>query len=162
MTEVYKTDFPDNGRRKLGNRRKQSRNTFSLERRRVGNDRRKKTTRRTAVRLQKQVTARFQLQAGDLFSKWDILFLRNVGPGGVLFQLGERLELGSIVKFMISFPGFGEPIPCRAKVIRIHKLPMGSLYEIAAYFTDMPKPIAAEIQQAVEKVYQPNIARIRA
>lgn len=139
------------GRRVHGERRNH-RDAASVERRKQS-DRRKKSDRRADKRIYKKVTARFRLFKKDIQEKWDILFLENIGAGGVLFKLNQELKIGELVDLSISFPGAYEAIAVKAKVIRVRKGGGFSAYEIATHFVETDPAGLALINQEANKFY---------
>lgn len=131
-----------------------------LHKRDTQRERRKKRDRRAVNRIYKRIPAHLQFLRKDHLEKWDIIFLENVGAGGVLFKLNQDLELGTIINMKITLPG-SESITCLAKVIRVKKIPASLVREIAAHFIEMDESKAAQINQIAEKIYKPNIKRIQ-
>ena len=118
MGEDQKLDFLDNGRRKREDRRKQRVEIPKNDRRQTQRDRRISFNRRRSLRIHKKITCRFQILKKDVNSEWDVLFLKNISLDGVLFQFYRKLEIGTLIDFIISFPDFPEqPVPFRASVI---------------------------------------------
>ncbi len=147
------------GRRVRDERRKQN-GPGGLHKRDIERERRKKRDRRTANRIYKRIPAQFQFLRKDILEKWDIIFLDNVGAGGVMFKLNQDLELGTIINMKMTLPG-SEPITCLAKVIRVKKMPASLVREIAAHFIEMDDSKVAQINQIAEKIYTQNIKRIQ-
>jgi len=58
---------------------------------------------------------------GRCFSKWDIVTVRNLSAGGMLFNYYNNIELGTQVNFRIIFPLSAHAICCIGKIIRNNK-----------------------------------------
>ena len=147
------------GRRVRDDRRKRN-VSGGLHKRDTQRERRKKRDRRAANRIYKRIPAHFQFFRKDILEKWDIIFLENVGAGGVMFKLNQDLELGTIINMKMTLPGLAS-LTCLAKVIRVKKKPASLVREIAAHFIEMDESKAAQINQIAEKIYTPNIKRIQ-
>ena len=55
---------------------------------------------------------------GRCFSKWDIVTVRNLSAGGMLFSYNDGITTGTQVNFRILFPFSAHAIKCIGRVIR--------------------------------------------
>lgn len=124
----------------------------------TGNDRRKTEDRRSGSnerrqfpRIARRITTRFQV-AEDSQKKWDIILLDNLSAGGVLFRHNEKLEVGTLINLVMSFPNASEqPLLSVAKVLRVKQFQGLLIYEIAAQFTQIDEKTIKLINDIVEK-----------
>jgi hypothetical protein len=81
-------------------------------------------------------------EKGDQAVKYDIVTLRNLSAGGLLFNFDKVVEVGTYLEFTIHFPEVERPVHCRGEVVRIEKAkqsPLLVLYHIAVHFVEEDK-----------------------
>lgn len=67
--------------------------------------------------------------------KWDIVTLRNLSAGGILFNYDGRLPEERSIDLKINVPGISDPLICEARIIRIEPPVDYGITPIAAVFT---------------------------
>jgi hypothetical protein len=94
--------------------------------------------RRKYKRMDKPVMVRFRtipLVAEKMVSAdWDVVAVRNLGAGGMLFDYNKNLELDSLLEFEISISKSTPTINCAGKIIRIEELQPASKFRIEIEF----------------------------
>ncbi len=90
------------------------------------------------------------------FSKWDIVTVRNLSAGGMLFTYDDDLTTGMRVNFKIIFPFSAHTIRCIGRVIR-NKKPQKDSYPkicfIATQFEKIKKRDRDLIDKIADKAY---------
>jgi len=102
----------------------------------AGPDRRKYRRLKTSLMV-KMHTSSFE--RGDQSVKYDIVTLRNLSAGGLLFNYDKVVEVGTYLEFTIHFPEVEHPVHCKGEVVRIEKAkqsPPLILYHIAVHFVE--------------------------
>jgi hypothetical protein len=82
---------------------------------------------------------------------WDMVTVRDVGAGGILFNYDKPIEEGTKISLKISFPFKPAPIVCEGRIVRnerIESIKYASIYRIAAEFNK----IADSDKQLIDKV----------
>ncbi len=114
--------------------------------------------RRKYKRMEKPVMVRFQtipLVAEKMVSTdWDVVAVRNLGAGGMLFDYNKNLELDSLLDLKIYVPKAVLIINCIGKIIRIEKLQPTSLFRIEIKFTDIGEQEKELISKAIEEILE--------
>ncbi len=97
--------------------------------------------RRKYERREKPVMVRFRtipLIAKKMVSTdWDMVPVKNLGVGGMLFDYNKNLDLDSLLEFEISISKSTPTINCVGKIIRIEQPQPNSMFRIAAEFTEI-------------------------
>ncbi len=110
--------------------------------------------RRKYERREKPVMVRFRtipLVAKKMGSTdWDVVAVRNLGVGGMLFDYNKNLELDSLLDFKIDISKYTPTINCVGKVIRIEELQLASKFRIEIKFTDIGEQEKELISKSVE------------
>jgi hypothetical protein len=114
--------------------------------------------RRKYKRMEKPVMVRFQsipLVAKKMLSAdWDVVAVRNLGVGGMLFDYNKNLELDSVLDFKIDISKSTPTINCTGKIIRIEKLQPTSMFRIEIKFTDIGEQEKELISKAIEEILE--------
>ena len=130
--------------------REQVRAVNQNDRRKQGD--RRKNERRMSKRIYKKITTRFRFLNENNSEKWDIIFIENIGVGGVLFKFDRPLEVGTMIELKVSFPGDLESISCQAKISRVEKVGVSRVNEVVANFVGLSSKNAEHINQFSEKI----------
>ena len=97
-------------------------------------------SRRNHKRLSRPFMVKMRIHSPDEEDKiiaHDIVFLRDLIRGGLLFNYNRGLREGTHIDFSINSAKVKTPITCRGEVIRIdraNKSPQCSIYHIAVRF----------------------------
>ena len=109
--------------------------------------------RRRYKRIKKQYTVSFSESGQDAKPLWDMVVVRNISAGGVLFNFDRKIEKGSMLNFKINMAYGKKPIQCQGEVIRVKDLGGGATYEIAVNYTDIDPKQSQFIDESAEKFY---------
>ncbi len=114
--------------------------------------------RRKYERRQKPFMVRFRtipLVAKKMVSTgWDMVPVKNLSAGGMLFDYDKNLELDSLLDFKIDISRSTPTINCVGKIIRIEKLQPTSLFRIEIKFTDIGEQEKELISKAIEEILE--------
>ncbi len=73
----------------------------------------------------------------DYPNGWDMVTVRDLGAGGILFNYEQPVAIGTNVKLRIMFPFLKKPMHCTGKIVRneqVNTYRYPSIYRIAAEF----------------------------
>ena len=93
--------------------------------------------RRRHKRIKKSFIAKFKfrpLPGQSIDSEWNMVTIRNISAGGILFNFNRKINLGSILEFEINFPASKAPIKCAGRVLRVETPKTMSLFHVATIF----------------------------
>ncbi|MDR4496491.1 MAG: PilZ domain-containing protein [Candidatus Scalindua sp.] len=99
--------------------------------------------KREFKRIEKPFMARFRvkqykgLEMSSFY--WDMVSVKNVSAGGMLFYYNRNLGFESLLELKINISHTTPTINCLGKVIRIEEPEPHSLFRIATSFTDIGK-----------------------
>ncbi len=114
--------------------------------------------RRKYKRMEKPVMVRFRtipLVAEKMVSAdWNVVAVRNLGAGGMLFDYNKKLELDSLLNFKIDISKSTPTINCVGKIIRIEELQPISMFRIEIKFTEIGEQEKELINKAVEELLE--------
>ncbi len=114
--------------------------------------------RRKYKRKEKPYIVRFRtipLVAKKMVSTgWDMVPVKNLSAGGMLFDYNKNLELDSLLDFKIDISRSTPTINCVGKIIRIEKLQPTSLFRIEIKFTDIGEQEKELISMAIEEILE--------
>ena len=120
--------------------------------------------RRLYKRIAKPFMARFRVlkdAVSDMSSgDWDMVVMKNLGAGGMLFNYDKEIDMGSVLDFKINFPAKDDPIECEGKVIRIEETPHPSIVRVATVFTKIREEEKTMINSLAEEFYSNKPGRI--
>jgi hypothetical protein len=93
--------------------------------------------KRRYKRIDGKFVARFHVRPHqpDSEKKWDIVTLRNLSGGGILFNYDGRLPEERTIDLKVNVPGIAEPLICEARIIRVDPQVDYGITPIAAVFT---------------------------
>ena len=113
--------------------------------------------RRVYERIKHQFITRFRAypQKGSGEShRWDIATILNLSAGGLFFNCGERLGIGTVVEFKITLPFIVGPTHCLGMVCRVEPVDNSSgseRYRIATYFVKLAEDTKKSINIHAKK-----------
>ena len=123
-----------------------------------------RTKIRKYKRIEKPYMARFrvkQYEDQEMSSPdWDIVAVKNLSAGGVLFNYNKNLEIDSLLDLKIDISKSTPTINCVGKIIRIEEFqhlltqdvqPLNSMFRIATEFTEIDKQERDMINITVEE-----------
>ncbi len=112
--------------------------------------------RRKYKRKEKPYMVRFRtipLVAKKMVSTdWDMVPVKNLSAGGMLFDYNKNLELDSLLDFKIDISKYTPIINCVGEIIRIEELQPTSVFCIAIKFIGIGKKEKEMISKAIEEV----------
>lgn len=113
--------------------------------------------KRQYKRIRKQFILRFKIRSGpdheEVHNGWDMVTLKDLSAGGILFNYNEEIEIGTIIDIKLNFPMSKVPIICTGKIIRNDKIPHISLVRVAAVFLDIDDNMKELVKKAAEGFY---------
>ena len=104
-------------------------------------------------RTHKPLTTKFRLhsnlQEKDT-DKWDMVLLRDLSIGGLMFLADKEVEVGSIFDLDIKIPNrVNKSVTCRGMALRVEKSPSTDLRQIAGCFIDLEEKDMNDIEKLV-------------
>lgn len=122
--------------------------------------------RRSFDRLRHPFLAKFRIYAdspGEEKSKWDVVTIRNVSPGGLSFNYTQKFEIGTIVELDIGLSSVVGTVHCLATVCRVDEMPPKRpdlktipVYGIAVKFNDLPEDKKEAIERLIKEHQVPG------
>ncbi len=116
--------------------------------------------RRKYKRMDKPVMVRFRtipLVAEKMVSAdWDMVPVKNLSAGGMLFDYNKNLELDSLLNFKIDISKSTPTINCVGKVTRIEQFKPTSVFTIAIKFIDIGNYFLKVINSATTTTQAPT------
>jgi hypothetical protein len=101
-------------------------------------------------------TARFrakQCEGQEISSPdWDIVAVKNLSAGGMVYDYNKKLKLDSLLNLEIDFFKSTPSINCVGRVVRIEKSQANSMFSIAAKFTEIGEEEKEMINTNVENI----------
>ncbi len=114
--------------------------------------------RRKYKRMDKPVMVRFRtipLVAKKMVSTdWDMVPVKNLSAGGMLFDYNKNLELDSLLDLKIDVSIVTPTINCVGKIIRIAESIPHSIFGIATEFREIDEQEKAMINTTVEEALE--------
>ena len=112
--------------------------------------------RRKYERREKPVMVRFRtipLVAKKMVSTdWDMVPVKNLSAGGMLFDYNKNLELDSLLDFKIDISKYTPTINCVGKIIRIEELQPNSRLRIEIEFVGIGEQEKELINKMTEEI----------
>jgi hypothetical protein len=112
--------------------------------------------RRKYERREKPFMVRFRtipLVAEKMVSTgWDMVPVKNLSAGGMLFDYNKNLELGTLLDLNIDAPKSTLTMNCVGKILRSDKLQSTSMFCIAIKFIEIGKREKELINKAIEEI----------
>ncbi len=106
--------------------------------------------RRDFVRVEAFLTGRLQLSSDS----GEVLQIRNLSEGGLLFTHDRPLPIDTILRLSFQLPGRKTPVSCKARVKRIEEMEKGKHYEIGARITHIPDRDRRALKRFVSRCKQ--------
>ncbi len=110
--------------------------------------------RRKYERREKPFMVRFQtislVPKKMVSTDWDMVPVKNLGAGGMLFDYNKNLVLDSLLDFKMDISKYAPTINCVGKVTRIDKPRHTSMFGIAIKFTEIGEQEKEMINTTVE------------
>ena len=92
---------------------------------------------------------------------WDIVAVKNLSAGGMVYDYNKNLELDSLLDLKIEFFKSIPAINCIGRVVRIEESQLNSMFRIAAKVTEIDeqerKMINTTIEAMLRKERKQNI-----
>ncbi len=85
---------------------------------------------------------------------WDMVPVKNLSAGGMLFDYNKNLELDSLLDLKIDISRSTPTINCVGKIIRIEELQPNSMLRIATEFREIDEQEKAMINTTVEEALE--------
>lgn len=108
-------------------------------------------------RIKRHFVVRLRIRPGqtqaESLTSWNIVTVRDLSAGGILFNYDKEIEIGTLIDLKINFPLLITPIDCVAKVVRIEKPSLRAIVHIAAVFVDIGKKEKELVEKAAEEFY---------
>lgn len=111
--------------------------------------------KRRFARLNKQFVVRVQIQGGAS-KDWDMVLIKNISKGGLLFGYTTELKEGMILNFKINIALNKNPIVCAGQVIRVQAIGNPKIYEAGISFTQISESDAETIGAVVDEFLAKN------
>jgi hypothetical protein len=86
-------------------------------------------------------------------SVWDLVLVKNISAGGLLFPYDSEIPSGSILDLKINFSLNRPPLLCTGQVLRCLSKCHPPAYEIAVRFLTLKQAEADLIEEQAEKFY---------
>jgi len=96
-------------------------------------------------------------------SRWDVVTIRNVSPGGLSFNYTQKFPIGTVLELDIGLSSMVGTIHCLGKVCRVDELPPKMpdiktipVYGIAVKFSDLPDDKKEAIERLIKEFKAPG------
>jgi len=96
-------------------------------------------------------------------SKWDVVTIRNVSPGGLSFNYTQKFSIGTVLELDIGLSSMVGTIHCSGIVCRVDELPPKRpdiktipVYGIAVKFSDLPDDKKEAIEKLIKEFQAPG------
>ncbi len=107
--------------------------------------------KRKYKRIEKPYMVRFQIKQYKGLeistAEWDMVALKDLSTGGVLFNYNKNLGIGTVLDLKIGFSTSTPPLECAGIVIRVKEQQYTSIFGIAVAFTE----IGAQEKEMINK-----------
>ncbi len=91
------------------------------------------------------------MQFQGVSKDWDMILIKNISKGGLLFNYDDELKIGTTLNLKINIALNKNPIHCIGKVVRMETSGNPITYEAGVYFTEINNADAEMIEKTVEK-----------
>ena len=85
-------------------------------------------------RIARSFSISLKPKSGPLSGAWNMVAVKNISAGGILFNYQEILSVGTELDFKINFGLDRDPIQCEGTIVRCHTVDPPAMYEVAATF----------------------------
>ncbi len=107
--------------------------------------------KRKYKRIEKPYVVRFQIKQYKGLeistAEWDMVALKDLSTGGVLFNYNKNLGIGTVLDLKIGFSTSAPSLECAGIVIRVKEQQYTSIFGIAVAFTE----IGAQEKEMINK-----------
>jgi hypothetical protein len=107
--------------------------------------------KRKYKRIEKPYMVRFQIKQYKGLeistAEWDMVALKDLSTGGVLFNYNKNLGIGTVLDLKIGFSTSTPPLECAGIVTRVKEQQYTSIFGIAVAFTK----IGAQEKEMINK-----------
>ena len=117
--------------------------------------------KRSFDRLRHSFLAKFRRYAdspGQEQSKWDVVTIRNVSPGGLSFNYTQKFPIGTVLELDIGLSSIVGTVHCLGTVCRVDEMPPKRpdlktipVYGIAVKFTNLPNDKKEAIERLIKE-----------
>ncbi|MEE9214773.1 MAG: PilZ domain-containing protein [Thermodesulfobacteriota bacterium] len=112
-------------------------------------------------RILKQYMARLKIRSDEAQEMesydWDMVPVKNLSAGGMLFDYNKKLELESLLDFKIDISKHTPTINCVGKVTRAEQFQSTSMFCTAIKFTEIGEQEKEIINTTVEELLEYKI-----
>ncbi len=112
--------------------------------------------RRKYKRTEKPYMARLRIKQYEGLERssaeWDMVALKDLSAGGVLFNYNKNLGIGSLLDLKIDVSTAIPTIKCAGKVTRIERSQPHFILRIATEFTEINEQAKELISKAIEEI----------
>ncbi len=112
--------------------------------------------RRKYRRIERRYITRFRIKPDKIqkiaSSNWDLIGVKNLSAGGILFTYHENLGIDSTLDLKIDISQSTPTINCVGKIIRIDSSQPHSMFRIVTEFTEIEDQEKEMISTTIEKV----------
>ncbi len=112
--------------------------------------------RRKYRRIERRYITRFRIKPDKIQkiapSNWDLIAVKNLSAGGILFAYTTNLGINSNLDLKIDISESIPPINCVGKIIRVEEPQPHSMCLIATEFTEIEDQEKEMISTTIEKV----------
>ena len=107
--------------------------------------------RRRFRRINRDFVARVLDRGGDPVDGWNIVFIRNISKGGVLFSCDKGYLPGALLRLSIDILESQSHVECTASVVRSQATVESQIYDVAVEFKEIQPADAELIEASVEE-----------
>ena len=112
--------------------------------------------KRQHKRIEKPYTVRFRPLSSVGAQTWDMILIKNISAGGLLFHYEHEIKKDTLLNFKISF-AYGMPvIECVGRVLRSNAVGKPPVFATAVNFIEISRSQAELIDEHAEKFYSQN------
>jgi len=112
--------------------------------------------RRKYRRIEKPYITRFRIKPDKIqemvTANWNLVGVRNLSAGGILFAYPENLDIDSNLDLKIDISQSTLTINCVGKIIRIDRPQPNSMFQIATEFTEIEDQEKEMISTTIDNV----------
>ena len=113
--------------------------------------------KRKYKRIEKPYVVRFQIKQYKGLeistAEWDMVALKDLSTGGVLFNYNKNLGIGTVLDLKIGFSTSAPPLECAGIVTRVKEQQYTSIFGIAVAFTEIGAQEKEMINKATVEIF---------
>ena len=106
--------------------------------------------RRRFRRISRNFVARVLPLGGDVESAWNIVFIRNISKGGVLFSSDKAYKQGMLLWISINVLDSQSQVKCKAKVIRCQATVESQIFDVAVELREIRPEDSKLIERSID------------